>query len=80
MAEVITEAGFVVTFIERIFDAIVRQRSAAIRKAAERDPEFKRILGNLERSRSELEAWIKKNRDDPEFAAANDAVRQVLHK
>ncbi len=80
MAELLTEQGFIITFIERVFDAIVRQRGAAIRKAAEKDPEFKRIVASLEKSKNDLESWVKKNRSDPEFAAANDAVRSLLNK
>ena len=55
----LNESNFVIDFVEAVFDAIVRQRNKAIQKAAEQDPEFKRIVAQIQKGRDDLAVWAK---------------------
>jgi TRAP-type mannitol/chloroaromatic compound transport system substrate-binding protein len=78
MADMLTEQGFIVRFIEAVFDSVVRERNQAIRKAAEKDPEFRRIINDLERSKKKLAQWaVKRKKEDPAFRRADSAFRAI---
>lgn len=70
MTQQLNEQQIVTDFISKIFDAIVRDRNQALTRAMEKDPKFKKILANVERSKTELHDWIESRiRRDPELAA-----------
>ena len=71
----LTEQGFIFRFVEAVFNAVVRQRNKALQKAAERDPEFQKIISNLEANKRSLEAWVAQH---PEMFAKGDDLRKVL--
>ncbi len=59
--EQLDEQGTLTRFMEKVFDAVVNQRTQALRRAAAKDPELRSILTQLEQSRKRLEALARKS-------------------
>jgi hypothetical protein len=80
MAKVLNEQGFVMRFVEAIFDSILRERNAALRKVMEQDPKFRQIVTNLERGKKELEQWAaEKTAGDPEAQKDAEVAHRLTH-
>lgn len=61
--------NIVLDFVGAIFNAIAKQRSKVIRRVAEQDPEFQKIVADLAASRARLKHWAaEKAKTDPRFA------------
>lgn len=71
--------GFIAGFVQKVFDSVVKERNRALRAAQKKDPDFKRIVANLERNKKDLEDWAKKHRaEDPEFAEIEKDIRAII--
>jgi len=80
MARVITEQGFVMRFVEAVFDSILKERNAALRKTMEKDPEFRQIVTNIQRGKKELEQWAAKaSQGDPEAEKDAAVAHDLTH-
>lgn len=72
----LNEANFVDKFIHAVFNSIANAKSARIRAAAAKDPEFQKIVKDLEISRANLAKWIeRKRKEDPDFRERDDAIQ-----
>ena len=72
----LNEQRFVTDFIKRVFNAVVDQRNRALERAMEKDPEFQKIVGDVEKSRRDLEAWVaRRAKSDPNLADKLKLVR-----
>ena len=72
-------SGFIVRFVQKVFDSIVEHRNRELRAEMEASPDYKRIQKNLERNAKAIEDWTKKHRaEDPEFAALEKDMRAIL--
>lgn len=80
MTEQLNEShGFIAGFVQKVFDSVVKERNRALRAAQKKDPDFKRIVANLERNKKDLEDWVKEHRKvDPEFAALEKELKAIL--
>ena len=71
------EGTFIDKFINSVFNSIASAKSSSLRKAASRDPEFQKIVKDLEDSRARLIRLVEKRRqEDPEFRKDDDAVQR----
>ena len=55
--------------VEKIFNAIIDDRNRSLEREQQNDPEFQKIIANVERSKKELSSWVAKQlKKDPELA------------
>ena len=55
--------------VAKIFNAIIDDRNRSLERAQQNDPEFQKIIANVERSKKELISWVDKQlKKDPELA------------
>lgn len=65
----LNEGNFVIDFVKAVFDAVVNQRNRALQRAAEKDPEFKRLTTSLQKTHDEMVKWAEeKAKSEPETA------------
>jgi hypothetical protein len=78
MTQQLNEQRFVTDFISKIFNAIIRDRNQALTRTMEKDPEFQKIIADVEKSKNELHDWIEKRvKKDPELAKKLKMVRSL---
>ena len=66
---------FITDFISKVFNSIVDQRNRALEKALHRDPEYQKILADLEKSRAEMKEHIQRRlEEDPELARRYERI------
>ena len=55
--------------VYKIFNAIIDDRNRSLERAQKKDPEFQRIIADVEKSKRELSSWVAKQlKKDPELA------------
>jgi len=64
MTRIILNEHLVDRFIVGLFNAVLTRKKKIIQKAMNADPEIKRIVLDIEKSRRELEEYVKNNSQD----------------
>ena len=55
--------------VYKIFNAIIDDRNRSLERAQKKDPEFQRIIADVEKSKRELSSWVAKQlKRDPALA------------
>ena len=55
--------------VAKIFNAIIDDRNRSLERAQKKDPEFQRIIADVEKSKRELSGWVAKQlKRDPALA------------
>lgn len=72
MSQQLNEGNFITDFVKKVFDAILADRNKALERALQNDPEFKRIIANVEKSKAELEQLVARR------IAKNPALKKKL--
>ena len=74
MKKLLTE-NIITDVVYKIFNAIIDDRNRSLERAQRADPEFQKIIANVERSKRELNTWVAKQlKKDPELAKRYKAL------
>ena len=76
----LNEDGFVLKFVAAIYNAILNNKKRALERAMQSDPQFRKIVADIEQSKRDLEQWVAQQRSDlpPERQQNVDAINKAL--